>query len=468
MRSSLLLASSLVAFLALPTATASAQSLTDALALAYSNSPDLNAARATGRATDENVGIAKGLLRPKVSGVGTYAIQNQSATLGVDANGTNNARPSALVTRNDITHPATVGIQLTQPLFTGFQATAKLKAAESGVLAQQELIRDTEQTVLVEAATAYMDVVMNTAIVALDNENLQFLNEQVRAATDRLQVGEGTKTDLSQAQASYQAAVATLTQARATLAAAKATFVQFVGVEPKKLSSALPFERLVPPAITAAVDISQREHPALRAAIYNIDVAQANVTYAEGALLPQVNLQGSVTHAWEPSGYLRSDQAQIGINVSVPLYQGGGEYAAVRQAKEQLGTARIQVDIARERMRQIVAAEWAFYVSSSTTIAAAQAQIAADQLALQGTIEQRNVGERTTLDVLNAQSVLFQARISLAQAERQKAVALFTLLQAIGRFDVDHLRLAATRYDPKQHYQAVKDQWFGLRTPDGR
>ncbi|MDR3372274.1 MAG: TolC family outer membrane protein [Ancalomicrobiaceae bacterium] len=468
MRSSLFLASSLAAFLALPSATASAQSLMDALALAYSNSPDLNAQRSTGRATDENVGIAKSLLRPKISGIGTYAIQDSSATLGVDANGTNNAHPKNIVTKTDNTHPATVGIQLTQPIFTGFQASAKIKAAESAVQAQQELIRDTEQTVLVYAATAYMDVVMNAAIVALDEQNLQFLSEQVRASKDRLQVGEGTKTDLSQAEASYQSAVATLTQARATLSAAKATFIQYVGVEPKKLSPALPFEKLVPPAMNSAVDISQREHPALRAAIYNIDVAQANVTYAEGALLPQVSLQGSVTHAWEPSGYLRSDQAQVGINVSVPLYQGGGEYAAVRQAKEQLGTARIQVDVARERMRQIVAAEWAYYASSGTTIAAAHGQIAASELALQGTIEQRNVGERTTLDVLNAQSALFTARISLAQAERQRAVALFTLLQAIGRFDADHLRLTATRYNPSEHYNAVKDQWFGLRTPDGR
>ena len=443
---------------------ASAQSLMDSLSHAYSNSPDLNVARSTGRATDEGVGIANSLSRPKVSGAVTYGWQSQSKTLGTP----NNAHPTSISTTWDNTHPATFGVTLTQPIFTGFQASSKVKAAEFAVLAQQELIRDTEQSVLVAAATAFMDVVMNTTIVGLDEQNLQFLAEQVRASKDRLQVGEGTKTDLSQAEARYQAAVSTLTVARANLAASKATYVQYVGLEPKKLTGTVPFEKLVPAAVKAAVDIAQREHPALRAAIYNIDVAQANVSYAEGALLPQVNLQASATHAIEPTGLLRSDTAQIGLTVNVPLYQGGGEYAQIRQAKEQLGTARIQVDVSREKLRNIVSTQWALYTSADTSIAAAKAQIAASELALQGTIEQRNVGERTTLDVLNAQNDLSSAKIQLAQAQRARYVAMFTLLQAVGRFDADHLRLAGVRYDPKQHYDAVKDQWIGLRTPDGR
>jgi len=435
---------------------ACAQGLLDSLSLAYSNSADLNVSRAQGRATDEGVGIAKSLQRPKISGTGSYGFQDLSYGRG----GTD---PGII-----ITHPATVGVTLVQPLFTGFQAESKIKAAEMAVRAQQEMIRDTEQTVLLDAAIAFENVVMEATIVQLDEQNLQFLAEQVRAAKDKLQVGEGTKTDLAQAEASYQGAVSTLASARATLAGAKATFMRYVGVEPKNLNDANPFEKLLPGSLPKAVDISMREHPALRAAIYNIDVAQANVSYAEGALLPQVSLQGSFQHATQPTGYLRTDSSQVGINVTVPLYQGGGEYATIRQAKEQLGVARIQVDVSREALRSIVAQQWALLVAANTSIEAAKSNIAASQLALEGTVEQQKVGERTTLDVLNAENALSAAKISLAQAQNQKASALFTVLQSIGRFDSDHLHLAALKYDPQQHYEAVKDQWIGLRTPDGR
>jgi outer membrane protein len=430
----------------------------DSLALAYSNSPDLNVSRATGRATDEGVGIAKSLQRPKISGSGSYGYQDYSYNKGVVAGGLGVA----------VSHPATIGVTLVQPLFTGFQAESKIKGAEMSVLAQQEMIRDTEQTVLLDAATAYANVVMDSTIVQLDEQNLQFLAEQVRASKDKLQVGEGTKTDLAQAESSYQSAVSTLASARATLAGSRASFVHYVGVEPKSLSGGTPFDKYVPPSLPKAVDIAMHEQPALRAAIYNIDVAQANVSYVEGALLPQISLQGSFQHATQPIGALRSDTSSIGLNVTVPLYQGGGEYAAVRQAKEQLGVARIQVDVSRENLRAIVSQQWALYVAAGTSIDAAKANISASQLALEGTIEQQKVGERTTLDVLNAENVLSAAKISLAQAQFQRSSALFAVLQAIGRFDADHLHLAAVRYDPKQHYDAVKDEWIGLRTPDGR
>jgi outer membrane protein len=428
----------------------------DSLAIAYSNSSDLNVQRSNARATDENVGIAKSLQRPRISGTGSYGFQDFSSNKG--------AAGQAVA----ITHPATVGVTLVQPLFTGFQAESKIKGAELAVLAADEMIRDTEQTILLDAATAYADVVMDATIVQLDEQNLQFLNEQVRASQDKLQVGEGTQTDLAQAQSSYQSAVSTLASARATLAGARATFVRYVGLEPKNLSGAQPFDKMVPASLPRAIDISMHEHPALLAAIYNIDVAQANVSYAEGALLPQVSLQGGFTHATEPTGYLRTDTTQVGINVTVPLYQGGGEYATIRQAKEQLGTARLQVDVSRENLRSIVTQQWALYVAAGTSIEAARSNISASQLALTGTIEQQKVGERTTLDVLNAENVLNAAQISLAQAQNQRAIALFTVLQSIGRFDADHLHLAAVRYDPKQHYNEVKDQWIGLRTPDGR
>lgn len=439
---------------------ARAESLTEALALAYSNNPQLNAARANTRAADEGIGIAAAAGRPRLNGTATlgrsytaYGYQNYSNG-GVNSDFYNT--------------PGSFGITLVQPLYAGGQIEAGKNQAEASIRAQREVLRSTEQTVLLNAATAFMDVIRDTALVGLQESNLKFLTEQVRAAKDRFGVGEGTQTDVAQAEASYQLAVSQLNASRAQLNASRATYRQVIGKDPGKLTGATAVEKLLPKTVEAAVTASQGENPQILAGISNIDVAQHNVKYLEGALLPQLGIQGSAGRNFDNPSYKTLNSATVGLNLTVPLYQGGGEYAKIRQAKEQLGSARLQVDLARDQVRAGVVSAWGSLQAANASIAAYKAQVEASQLALNGVIEEQRVGQRTTLDVLNQQTALINARSNLVNAERTRIVGSYQLMAAVGRLDVDRLALKVGIYSPVQHYDAVKDQWIGLRTPDGR
>ncbi|TBW37980.1 type I secretion protein TolC [Siculibacillus lacustris] len=432
-----------------------AQSLSEALALAYANHPQLNAARANVRASDEGAGIAAGAGRPRISASGTMGLQR---TEGIYKSG-------STFYAND---PASVGITLVQPIYTGGQVTAGINQAEASIRAQRESLRATEQQVLLAAATGFMDVIRDTALVGLQESNVKFLAEQVRAAKDRFGVGEGTQTDVAQAEASYQLAISQLNAARAQLNASRAEFRQAVGKEPGKLTGAMSVESLLPKSMEAAVSVAQLENPQILAGTHNVDVATQNVKYLEGALLPQLGLQGQASRQWDNPSFKRYDTASVGLNLTVPLYQGGGEYAKIRQAKEQLGAARLQVDIARDTVRANVVAAWGMLQAANASITAYKAQVDASQLALNGVIEEQRVGQRTTLDVLNQQTSLINARSNLVNAERSRIVGSFQLVNAVGRLDADRLKLKVSSYDPNQHYDAVRDKWIGLRTPDGR
>ncbi|WP_333825414.1 TolC family outer membrane protein [Pinisolibacter sp.] len=437
-----------------------AQSLSEALALAYNNHPQLNAARADTRAADEGIGIAASAGRPKINGAASYGLSDTLIT----------SRPSifgSTATRYQL-HPITTSITLVQPIYAGGQIDAGKAQAKSSVRAQRELLRTAEQTVLLAAATAFMDVIRDTALVGLQESNVKFLTEQVRAAKDRFGVGEGTQTDVAQATATYQLAISQLNAARAQLNASRAEFRQAVGKDPGKLTGADAIDKLLPKSMEGAVSAAQSENPSILAGSHNVDVATFNVKYLEGALLPQLGVQGSVSRNWDNTSYKTMNDARIGLQLSVPIYQGGGEYAKIRQAKEQLGAAKIQVDLARDTVRANVVSAWGMLQAANASIAAYRAQIEAAQLALNGVIEEQRVGQRTTLDVLNQQTALITARSNLVNAERSRIVGSFQLVAAVGRLDADHLRLKVTSYDPTQHYEAVKDKWIGLRTPDGR
>jgi outer membrane protein len=439
---------------------ASAQTLNESLALAYNNNPSLNAARASTRATDESVGAALGAARPKINAQGTFGLQQ---TEGIIAQ---SARSSYRKTYQ--LDPSSVGITLVQPIYTGGQITAGVNQAEAAVRAQREVLRSAEQSVLLSAATGFMDVIRDTALVGLQESNVKFLAEQVRAAKDRFGVGEGTQTDVAQAEASYQLAISQLNAARAQLNASKAEYRQAVGKDPGKLTGAASVEFLMPKSVEAAVSVSLLENPQILAGAHNVDVAIHNVKYLEGALLPQLSAQASGSRSWDSTSYNRWDTATVGLNLTVPLYQGGAEYAKIRQAKEQLGAARLQVDVARDTVRANVVASWGMLQAANASIAAYRAQVEASQLALNGVIEEQRVGQRTTLDVLNQQTSLISARSNLVNAERSRIVGSFQLAAAVGRLDAQRLKLKVGSYDPHQHYEAVRDKWFGLRTPDGR
>lgn len=432
----------------LMSAQVSAETILGAMAKAYENNPDLNAARAGLRATDEGVAIAKSGYRPQVAG-----------SAAVSANRTDVG--GLPVTRDTV--DSSVGVTFTQSLFDGFQTKNNVRAAEASVFGGRQDLLNTEMSILLSAAQIYANVVRDAQIVNVRRQNLEFLREQRNAAQARFDVGEGTRTDIALAQAQLESARASLLAAQAQYKSSVAVYVQIVGIAPKNLKSPSPNRKAIPGSSSAAVQVGLREHPSILSARYTVDAAAFSVKAAEGTLLPSVTLQGTVTHA--DGGTTTSS---LGANLSVPIYQGGAASASVRQAKETLGQARILVDSARREVQQNIVTDWAQLEASNASIAANQAQVQAAKLALAGVVEERKVGQSTTLDVLETQSNVLSAQESLAQSQRDAVVASYSLLSSMGRLTVSRLGLRVAKYQPARHYEAVKDKWFGLRTVDGR
>ena len=432
---------------------AQAETIRETLAIAYANNPTLNAARAQLRGVDENVPQALSGWRPTVTA---------SGQAGAVRSRTNNQFDAY---RNN----ASISLAISQTLFRGFRTVNSTRQAEAVVRAQRESLVSTEQDTLLSAATAYVDVIRDTALVSLQRSDLKFLQEQVRAAKDRFEVGEGTRTDVSQAEARAAEARASLNTALANLNTSRAIYRQVVGIEAKNLSADTSINRQVPKSLNVALQTSENEQPLIRQAVHLVDAAVFNIKAIEGELLPTVTLDGSISRSWNPSSSVQtSDNAQIFGNVSIPIYQGGGVSSRVRQAKEELGQTRLQLDVARDQVRANVISAWGNYQAAEASIVAAQAAVEAQQLALEGVIEEQRVGQRTTLDVLDAQRELVNQQSNLVTAQRNRIIGGYQLVAAVGQLDADSLGLNVSHYNPKQHYQAVRGKWIGLRTPDGR
>ena len=448
---------------------ASAETIQGALSKAYQNNSKLNSARAGVRVTDEGVAIAKSGYRPTIAG---------SASIDYSTTRREGGGTTRLTQGN-------FGVQINQTLFDGFQTKnnvaaaegrASGPAAEARVSASVESLRNTEEDTLFSAAQSYMNVIHDRQVAKLTEQNLKALTEQVRAARSRFEVGEGTRTDVAQADAARSNAVAQLSAARAQALASEAAYRQIVGEQPGTLKPASPLAKLLPANLESAFAIASNEHPAILATQHLVDAAGFSVKSAEGALLPQVTASAGLSQNYQDAnGYGASQlstgastSASIGATLTVPIYQGGRASAQVRQTKEQLGQARIEVDVSRDQVRNAVAAAWTSYTAAREGVDANRALVAAAQLALNGVIEERNVGQRTTLDVLNAQNDVVNAQINLAGSERDVVLASYAILQAMGRLSTERLGLKVAKYKPEEHYNAVKDKWIGLRTPDGR
>lgn len=430
-----------------------AETIFGAMAKAYENNPDLNAARAGLRATDEGVPIAKAGFRPKVSAFASGTL----STIDREATG-----------RRDV-HQGQVGLSVTQMVFDGFQTLNNVRAAESNVFATRESLRANEMQILLSAATIYSNIARDQQIVSIRKQNIAFLKEQVNAAKARLDVGEGTRTDVSLAEASLANAQSQLIVAIAQLKQSEATYVQIVGDMPRGIKQASPASKSLPRSLDQAVASGIREHPTILAAQYSVDSAGYQVKSAEGTMLPGVTLQGQVGRNTGNSGDgIDSNTSSITARLEVPIYQGGAEYGQVRQAKERLGQQRILVDSARASVQQTVVSAYAQLEAALARISANKSQISASRMALDGVIEERKVGQRTTLDVLDSQQDVLEAQELLAVAQRDSVVASYTLLAAAARLTVKSQGLQVAEYRAEEHYEAVKDKWFGLRTVDGR
>src|SRR5258708_566038 len=446
-----------------------ADTLESALAYAYVNNPQLNSQRALVRATDESVPTALAGYRPRAiatANIGTQSLSTRIREIGWP---TVLGAPAGYFTQSGVNTPHGAGVTVTQNLLNGFQTANRTRLAESQVFAARETLRSIEQTVLLNAATAYMNLLREAGVLELQRSNLEVLQEQLRQTKARLESGNVTATDVSQSEARLNVGRTQLFAAEANYASSRAVYRQVIGLDPGRLAPAAPVDRFTPHTLPAAMAAGIAQSPAVTTAQYNVDIAAHQVKVAEGALYPTLTLQGSVQKNYEQTlTLLQTFNASGSPQYSAPLYQGGSEYAAIRQAKETQGQKQLDLSVARDQARMTLAQAWAQLEAAKQSIESTKSQVKAAEAALNGVREEARLGQRTTLDLLNAQQELVNARIALVGAQRDRLVNSYTLLAAIGRLAPQVLGLTVPAYDPQVHYHQVRDAWTGVRTPDGQ
>jgi outer membrane protein len=436
----------------------SADTMESALRRAYQSNPQLNAQRALVRATDENVPQALAGYRPKVAATlsGGYQYTNELSAVG---------KPRVFEGPNS---PHAVGITATQTLYNGNQTANKTRAAESQVFGARESLRLMEQSVLLSAATIYMDYLRDSAILEVQRSNTRVLELTLRQTRDRYSAGLVTPTDVAQSEAQLAAGKSQELSAESTLTTTRANFRRIIGNEPMNLQPASPVDRYLPATVRDATNLALVENPNVTAAMYGIDVSFLTVKINEGVLFPTVSLQASVQKVWQQTiTQEKAFTASATAQANVPIYQGGAEYSLIRQSKENLEQQRLVLEQVRDQARADLVTAWGQLVAGKAQVTAAQSQVDASELAYLGTTKEAQVGQRTVIDILNAQQTLVNARVALVTAQHDRVVASYAVLNAIGRLSPQVLHLPTTTYDPSVHYQQVRDKWVGVRTPDG-
>src|SRR6266404_2254192 len=362
-----------------------ADTIEAALVRAYQNNPQLNAQRAAVRATDENVPQALSGYRPRVALTASAGYQY------TDTNSTAGGAPNAIV-RTDVhgaNAPRSVGATVTQTLYNGQQTANRTRAAESQVSGAREGLRVLEQTVLLSAATIYMDYLRDAAIVEVQRSNVRVLEQTLKQTKDRFNVGEVTRTDVAQSEAQLAAGKTQLLTADANLVTTRANFRRIIGNEPEALAPGSPVDRYLPGTLPASVDLGLVENPNVTAAMFGIDVNYLQVKVNEGALLPTVNFQLSAQQSYEQTMTIfRSFGASAIAQLSVPVYQGGAEYSLIRQSKETLAQQRLVLEQTRDQTRANTVTAWGQLVAGKAQVASAQAQVTASEVALNGVREE--------------------------------------------------------------------------------
>lgn len=445
--------------LGLLAAPARAEDLAAALTKAYQTNPQLNAERARQRATDENVPQALSGYRPQII-----------ASLGAGLQAVRNLLPDNTV-QSATLKPWVIGLTVTQTLYNGNKTANSVRAAELQVKSGREALRNVGQGVLLDAVTAYTNVLANQSLVEAQRSNVAFLKETLSVTQRRLNAGDVTPTDSSQAEARLQRGLSDLNAAEVNLAISQATYAQVIGATPGVLKAADPVDRLLPRSRDDAIGLATRENPAVTAAGFDVDVASTSIRIAESSLLPTVTAQASVSRARQNDqtlGTFGTDQASILGSVNAPIYDGGMAAAQTRQAKELESQSRLVLDQVRNQARTAAVSAWVANEGAKVTVSASEAEVRAATVALQGVSREAQGGQRTTVDVLNSQADLIQAKARLIGAQRDRVIASYTLLSAVGRLDVKNLNLNTPDYLPEVHYHQVRDAWHGLRTPSGQ
>ncbi len=433
-----------------------AESLVEALASAYQNNPTLLAERASLRATDEGVASALSGWRPTVQIDGDAGF-SESETTSVTSGFT--------TTTKDSLQPRSFSFTITEPLYRGGRTEAETLSAENLVDAGRAGLAVTEQRVLLDAVTAYMDVLRNKTVVQLNRNNERVVERQLQAARDRFEVGEVTRTDVAQAEARAAQAKADRIGAEGNLISSRATYRQFIGDLPGKLEWPARIGG-VPANERDALQAASTANPTIVSANFSELSARDDIDVAISDLLPQVSLRGAYDRSFDVSAFTEElDSLSLSAVVTVPLYQSGAVHSAVRRSKQIASQRRLEYEEARRAVFEEVTRAWESLITAQAQISAFQAQVRAAELALEGVEQEAIVGLRTTLDVLDAEQEVFAAGVNLVSAERDAVVSSYWVKATIGELTAVALELPVERYDADAHYRSVRDKWFGL-SPD--
>jgi outer membrane protein len=422
----------------------SAETLIEAMVSAYASNPTLQAERARQRGTDELVPQALSGWRPTVTTEGSIG------NVWSDASGVASSE-------ND---PKSLAIGLSQPVFRGFKTIMGTKAAEASVEAGKQGLLAIEQDILFQAIQAYMNVIRDRQIVGLRQEQVVVLQKQFTAADERFKVGEITRTDVAQSQASVSGAQSNVAAAKARLAESVANYLNVVGHRPGSLR----YPRLpkLPKTLEQAQAAAAEINPNILAAAYVEEASTYNIEVVKGDLLPEASLQASATFNDNPSvGTSRSESGRIEGVLTIPLYEAGRVYSSVREAKQVASQRRLEVIQAGRSVRESVSISWDNLTAAREIIRSAKAQVSASALALDGVRQEYLVGSRTTLDVLDAETDVVTSRVVLVAAERDQIVAAYQILASIGRLTARDLALPVEYYDADENYLNVRGKWFG-------
>lgn len=433
-----------------------AETLQDALKSAYAANPTLEAERANLRAVDENVPQALSGWRPTVTVTGDLGVEWSDSEGGFQGlvGGGGGSETETL-------KPSSANLRITQPVYSGGVTDAQVNSAESQVRAGRQTLRSTEQGVLLDVVTAFMDVLQNQAVVRLNENNKERLQRQLEAAQDRFNVGEITRTDVAQAEARLSRADADLAQAEGDLIAAKAIYARIVGHQPGELEPPPPLPEL-PANEEEALAFAFENNPDLLAAVHTASQTKFDIRAASGQLLPSFDIEGVATHARDQQtpGDKTNQLTARGV-LTIPLYQAGVVYSGVRQQRQVHSQARLRVEETRRLVGEGVTQAWEGLATARSRITAGREEVRANEIALEGVIQEAQVGSRTTLDVLDAEQELLDSQVLLVQSERDEYVAAYQLLDAIGRLDARALDLDVELYDAEANYRRVRDKWYG-------
>ncbi len=442
----------LLAAVGLVNSSVSAQSLEEALSLTYETNPDIASARASLRGTDEEVPQALANWRPEVEINGSYGVRQRERDFesGVEIDNTD--------------QPQSVSLSISQNLFRGFRTLYATDRARNLVAADRANLISREQTVLLEAVSAYMNVLRDRAILDLRQNNVRVLQQQQQATRDRFDVGELTRTDVAQADSRLATAIADETAARGNLDSSIADYVEVIGLAPATLvPPALP--EGLPATEAEVVELAKSNNPDVISADFTERAARDFIDVTSGELLPVVTLDGEIEENKDILGSdVETSERALTLNVTVPLYQSGDVYSRTREAKERANQLLLDLAERTREAQETARSSWADLVSARARITSLQSSVDAQEIAFEGVQQEAQVGSRTVLDVLDAEQELLDARVSLVQAQRDLIVAGYTVLSAAGRLTAIDLGLSVELYDPTRNFKHVEDKLFGADT----